>query len=74
MMAKLHGLDYESIIKALDKVGAPTNAYAIGVSIKEVVKALVLAKSIRPERYTILNKINIDEEFALSLAKSTGIV
>ncbi|RMF30222.1 MAG: iron-containing alcohol dehydrogenase, partial [Candidatus Nitrosothermus koennekii] len=74
MMAKLHGLDWKKIIDTLKNIDAPTTAYEIGITRDEVVKALVIAKDIRPERYTILHKINMDEEKAFELAKSTGII
>ncbi len=74
MMAKLHGLDYKQIIDTLKMINAPTTAYDIGVGKDEVVKALVIAKDIRPERYTILHKINMDEDKAFELAKSTRII
>lgn len=74
MMANLHGLDWEAIRDTLDSVDAPTNAYQIGLSKDEIVKALILARKIRPERYTILNKIKLNEEKALELAKRCNII
>ncbi len=74
MMAKLHGLDYEKIIDTLKIINAPTTAYELGISKEDIVKALMLAKDIRPERYTILHKINMDKDKAFELAKSTRII
>jgi len=74
MMAKLHGLKWETLRDSLKTIGAPTTAEELGIPDKTIIKALRLARSIRPERYTILNKIKMDEETAIKLAKSTGVI
>lgn len=74
MMAKLHGLNWGAIRESLKTIGAPTTAEELGVSDKTIIKALRLAKSIRPERYTILNKVELDEKMAIELAESTGVI
>ena len=74
MMAKLHGLNWESIKESLKMIGAPCTADDLEIPAKTIIKALRLAKSIRPERYTILNTINLDEKLAIELAKSTGVI
>jgi len=37
-------------------------------------KALTIAQSLRPERYTILKEVGMTEKKALSLAKSTKVL
>ena len=74
MMAKLHGLDWEKIAETLKHVGAPTTAREIGLSDEHVVKALVAAQSLRPDRYTILTKTKLDSRLARRLAKSTRVI
>lgn len=74
MMAYLHGADWKRIRETLEIVGAPTNAEGLGVSKEDVVKALFLASSIRPERYTILNKLNLSLEKCEEIAKVTGVI
>ena len=74
MMAKLHGLDWEIIKEKLQIIGAPTTAKELGIDDETVIKALLLAKSIRPERYTILNKIKITREKAIELAEYTDVI
>lgn len=73
MMAKLHGLDYVQIRDALSLIGCPIKASEIGATADEVVKALLLARDIRKERYTILNETNLTDETARSLAKDVGL-
>jgi glycerol-1-phosphate dehydrogenase [NAD(P)+] len=73
-MSKIHGLDYDTIIKTLENVKAPTTAKEIDVTEKEIIKSLLIAQSLRPERYTILNKIKIDQDSARSLAKSVSVI
>jgi glycerol-1-phosphate dehydrogenase [NAD(P)+] len=74
MMAKLHGLDWERIVKTLENVGAPTKAKQIKINEDQLVSSLLTAQSLRPDRYTILSKLKLDKRSALELAKSVCIV
>jgi glycerol-1-phosphate dehydrogenase [NAD(P)+] len=74
MMMYLHGGDWHRLRNALHTIGAPTTARELGVSGEEIVKALVLAHSIRPERYTILGDNGLSREAAERLANVTGVL
>ena len=74
MMAHLHGLDWQLIRDTLRRVGAPTTASEIGIKPKYVIKALVMAPKIRPDRYTILSERPLTYESARALAKETGVI
>jgi len=74
VMAYLHGANWKHIRETLKTVGAPTNANELGLAKDHVVKALFMASSIRPERYTILNKLNLSLEECERIAKITGVV
>lgn len=74
LMAELHGIDYSSIRNSLEIIGAPTMASDIGATSEEVVKALVLARSIRKERYTILEERKLTEDSARKLAHKVGVI
>jgi glycerol-1-phosphate dehydrogenase [NAD(P)+] len=74
MMAKLHGLDWEMIRDSLITLGAPTNAEGLGINKEKILEALVMAQSVRPDRYTILSKINLDRTSAETLASETGVI
>jgi len=74
MMAKLHGLDWSEYRESLSTIGAPTTADELGIERDTVIEALTLARTIRPERYTLLNKIKLDRESARELAESTGVI
>jgi glycerol-1-phosphate dehydrogenase [NAD(P)+] len=74
MIAKLQGQDWKKIIKTLKNVGAPTTAKEIGLKSKTLAKALTIAQSLRPERYTILKEVNMTEKKAIALAKSTNVL
>ena len=74
LMGKLHGLNWGAIKASLKTIGAPTTAEELGIPDKTIIKALRLASSIRPERYTILNKMHLDEKTAIELAESTGVI
>jgi glycerol-1-phosphate dehydrogenase [NAD(P)+] len=74
MMAKLHGLDWEKIADTLALFGAPTKGKQINLTEREVVQSLVLASSLRPERFTILNKAKLDNNKAATLAKKVNVI
>ncbi|HLC10112.1 MAG TPA: sn-glycerol-1-phosphate dehydrogenase [Nitrosopumilaceae archaeon] len=74
LIAKLQGQDWKKIVTMLKNVGAPTTAKQIGLKPKILAKALLIAPSLRPERYTILNQVKMTEEKAIALAKSTGVL
>ena len=74
MMAKLHGLDWEKVVDTLRNVGAPTTAKELGLNEQHVVSSLIMARSLRPDRYTILDKVKLDYSTALNLAQSVSVV
>jgi glycerol-1-phosphate dehydrogenase [NAD(P)+] len=74
MMAYLHKAEWKRVKATLEKLGAPTNARELGVEEEQVVKALAMAATIRPERYTILNKLNLDSKAYERLARTTEVI
>ena len=74
MIAKLQGQNWRKIVTTLKNVGAPTTAKEIGLKPKVLAKALTIAQSLRPERYTILKEEKMTERKALKLAKSTKVL
>lgn len=74
MMMHLYGGDWRFIQSTLKAVKAPTTAKELGVSEEEVIQALVMANSLRPNRYTILGDKGITEEAAVELAIKTEVI
>ena len=74
MIAKLQGQDWKKIVRTLKNVGAPTTAKEIGLKPKVLAKALTIAQSLRPERYTILSEKTMTENSAIKLAKITKVL
>ena len=74
MMANLYDMDWKLIRDKLRLIGAPTNANELGIEPKHIIEALFKAKEIRPERYTILNEINLTRSRAKILAKTCGVI
>ncbi|MDX1534181.1 MAG: NAD(P)-dependent glycerol-1-phosphate dehydrogenase [Thermoplasmata archaeon] len=74
MMMYLHGGDWEEIRDALQTIGAPVTAQAMGLSRKEVIAALVHAHEVKSDRYTILGDKGLTEEVAERVATVTGVV
>ena len=74
MMAYLYDIDWKGIKDTLQKTEAPTTAEELDVEPESIIKALVQACTIRPERYTILNTKQLDYTSAKQLAKVTGVI
>jgi glycerol-1-phosphate dehydrogenase [NAD(P)+] len=74
MMAYLHKAEWKHVKETLEKLGAPTNALELGVENEDILRALSMAATIRPERYTILNKLNLDSKACEKLARTTGVI
>ena len=74
MMAHLHRANWRHVKDTLKKLGAPTNAYELGVEKEDVIKALEMAATVRPERYTILSKLNLKGDACEKLAKTTEVI
>lgn len=74
MMAHLHGAKWKRVRETLKMLGAPTNTDTLDVKEEDVIKAMEMAPAIRPERYTILNKLNLNREDYESLAKITRVI
>jgi glycerol-1-phosphate dehydrogenase [NAD(P)+] len=74
LTAYLYKANWKRIRDTLKQIGAPTTACELGVKDEDVVKALEMAATIRPERYTILHKLNLNYEACEKVAKITGII
>jgi glycerol-1-phosphate dehydrogenase [NAD(P)+] len=73
MMAYLQKANWKRIKMTLEKLGAPTNARDLSVEKEDVVKALEMAVTLRPERYTILSELNPNYEACEKLAETTEV-
>ncbi|MCL2296511.1 MAG: NAD(P)-dependent glycerol-1-phosphate dehydrogenase [Methanomassiliicoccaceae archaeon] len=74
MMMKLQGGNWKKTRDALKTIGAPTTAKELGFTDEEIIDALVMAKDMRKERFTILGDRGLNEEAAEKLARSTGVI
>lgn len=74
MMSYLHGANWKRIRDVLKRLGAPTNAHELGIEREDILKALDMAASMRPERYTILNKLRLSLDAYKHLATTTGVI
>lgn len=73
MMMYLHGGNWQKIRQSLKTIGAPVNAEELGIEPEYIIKALVAAHTIRPERYTILGT-GLTKEAAIKLARITQVI
>jgi glycerol-1-phosphate dehydrogenase [NAD(P)+] len=74
LTAYLHRANWQQIRDTLKQIGAPTTACELGVKDEDAVKALEMAASIRPERYTILHKLKLNREACEKAAKTTMVI
>ncbi|MDT7901760.1 MULTISPECIES: NAD(P)-dependent glycerol-1-phosphate dehydrogenase [Acidianus] len=74
MMAYIHGIKWKEIRKALIRIGAPVTAKQLGVPNEIIIKALTIAHTIRPERYTILGDRGLTWASAEKVARNTGVI
>ena len=74
IMGYLHRINWKKVKETLKKVDAPTTAEELKVEPEKVVEAIVKAKDVRPERYTILNEKQLTVENAEKIAKITGVI
>jgi glycerol-1-phosphate dehydrogenase [NAD(P)+] len=74
LAAYLHNANWMRIRDTLKQIGAPTTARELGVEDEDVVKALEMAATIRPERYTILHKLNLNREACAKVARTTMVI
>ena len=74
IMAYLHKANWKHIKDTLTKLGAPTNAKELNIEREDVIKALFMASSIRPERYTILNRLHLSLEECRKIAETTEVI
>lgn len=63
IMELLRGNDISSLIAVFKKVGLPTNFEEFGFDVREVISAIQQAPSQRPDRFTILNTVPLDEAY-----------
>ncbi|NOZ83036.1 MAG: NAD(P)-dependent glycerol-1-phosphate dehydrogenase [Euryarchaeota archaeon] len=70
----LHGGEWWRIRSALKLAGAPVSAQELGVEDREVILALLEARKVKPERYTIIEHVNLSREMAEKAARATGVI
>ena len=74
MMAYLHDLDWENIKSVMSNLGLSTRAKDFGLKDEEIIQALEIAHTIRPQRFTILGKDGLTHEAAVNIASVTGVI
>jgi glycerol-1-phosphate dehydrogenase [NAD(P)+] len=69
----LHGAEWEEVHEALEEVGAPITARALGIPKDTLIEALLQAHQVRPERLTILGDGGLTREAAEQALRATGV-
>lgn len=73
IMSRLHGLKWKKIKQVIRSVGLATNAEMLNIDVSEVVAAVVNAKNLRIDRYTILHKLNLKEDEVYKIIYEVGV-
>ncbi len=74
MMTALHNGDWKAIRSSLMKLKCPVTAEGLGVTEDDIIRALLKARSLRRDRYTILEKKKLTSESARRLARKTMVI
>ncbi|MCI2414578.1 MAG: NAD(P)-dependent glycerol-1-phosphate dehydrogenase [Candidatus Aramenus sp.] len=74
MMAYIHGINWKEIKRALKRIDFPLTAKELGIPDEVIIKALTIAHTIRPERYTILGDRGLTWSSAEKIARETGVI
>lgn len=74
IMAYLHKANWRHIKDTLKKMGAPTNASELGIEKEDVIGALEMAGKIRPERFTILSKMQLGRAAWEDVAREIEVI
>jgi len=74
LTAYLHDANWQQIRDTLKQVGAPTRACELGVRDEDIVEALEMAATVRPERYTILHKLRLNRAACKKVARATEVI
>ncbi len=73
MMMYLHGGNWQEIRSSLHTIGSPVNASELGIKEEYIIKALLHAHKIHPERYSILGT-GLTQEAAEKVASITKVI
>jgi len=73
VVSYLQGGDWQEIKRVMETIGLPTTAKGLGLKQEEIKRALVEAKNIRPERYTIFRD-GLSYEEAEKALRHVGII
>ncbi len=57
----LYKLNWSKIKSSLNKAGLPVSYKELGINRETIVRAIIMAPALRPERYTILHKVGLAE-------------
>lgn len=74
VMGYIHNINWKKLRRLFIEIGIPVSAGQIGIREESVIKALSIAHTIRPERFTILGDKGITDDAAEKIARETMII
>ncbi len=69
----LYGINWRFIKRKMEEAKLPLSFDEIGIEKGQAIRAILMAPSLRPERYTILHKLNLTEGQVAAVLESTEL-
>jgi glycerol-1-phosphate dehydrogenase [NAD(P)+] len=74
IMSALRGEDCAALRSSMSRLGLPLSGREAGIGDEEVIQGLIHARETRPERYTLLDEVDVDRERAVEAARAAGVI
>ncbi len=74
IMTYLQGEDWQKVRNALVTAGCPTTMKDLKLDADVALNAMIKAKEIRPDRYTIIEHLKLTKEMASKALETTGVI
>ena len=74
IMRVLRGEDCATLRSSMSRLGLPLSGREAGIGDEEVIQGLMHARETRPERYTLLDELDVDRQRAFEAARAAGVI
>ena len=74
IMSVLRGQDCEALRDSMSRLGLALSGREAGIQDDEVVEGMMRARETRPDRYTLLDELDVDRRRAVEAARAAGVI
>ena len=74
IMSALRGEDCGALRSSMSRLGLPLSGREAGIGDEDVIQGLIHARETRPDRYTLLDEVDVDRDRALEAARAAGVI